>query len=128
MNFLEFRPKWGYPDTNKGPWEPRSMQARFLCRVRHSSRTTWVYCMAIGTLVGVLCGAPAVAGVTNVSSQVVPQSTVPGFTTNDLLIDFTGNLRGQQMIVSLTRGSIYQDGFGVPIRHPVRHSLRSSHR
>jgi hypothetical protein len=50
--------------------------------------------------------------VTSVDSAIVPQATVAGHTVNDILVDFTGILRGQQMILNLTAGSIYQDTFG----------------
>lgn len=88
------------------------MQVRHLGDTRQSDWVSRVCRSAIGILFVNLSGATAVAAVTSVQSQVVPQLVVPGFTTNDLLIDFTGNLRGQQMILSLTQGSIYQDGFG----------------
>jgi hypothetical protein len=55
-----------------------------------------------------LVASVANAGVTSVDSVVVPQSTVAGFTTNDVVIDFSGILRGQQMILELTAGSIFQ--------------------
>jgi len=42
----------------------------------------------------------------------VPQFAVAGFKTTDVLINFNGFLRGQQMILNLTQGSIYQDPFG----------------
>jgi hypothetical protein len=50
----------------------------------------------------------AQAGVTSIEAVVVPQAVVPNTVTNDILIDFTGNLRGQQMILELTAGSIFQ--------------------
>jgi hypothetical protein len=43
-----------------------------------------------------------------VQPVIVPQTTVDGYTTNDIQLDFTGNLRGQQMILNLTAGSIFQ--------------------
>jgi len=59
-----------------------------------------------------LVAVAAQAGVMNVKSVVVPQGVVAGHTTNDVLVDFTGVLRGQQMILNLTEGAIYQDPFG----------------
>lgn len=52
------------------------------------------------------------AGVTDISTVQVAQSAVANSVTNDILVDFEGNLRGQQMILNLTAGTIYQDGFG----------------
>lgn len=54
----------------------------------------------------------ATAAVTNVKAVQVEQTAVDGFIANEILIDFEGNLRGQQMILNLTAGSIYQDGLG----------------
>ncbi len=54
----------------------------------------------------------AQAAVTNVKTVQVPQAVVPNTITNDILVDFTGILRGQQMLLTLTSGSIFQDGFG----------------
>ncbi len=57
----------------------------------------------------------AQAAVTNVQSVQVPQvgmGVIAGTVTNDILLDFDGALRGQQMILTLTSGSIFQDGFG----------------
>ncbi len=59
-----------------------------------------------------VCACVAQAGVMAVHSVVVPQATVAGHTANDIQVDFDGILRGQQMILNLTAGSIYQDGFG----------------
>ncbi len=57
----------------------------------------------------VLAGAVAVqAAVTNISAVQVAQAVVPNTTTNDIHIDFTGNLRGQQMVLTLTGGTIFQ--------------------
>lgn len=56
--------------------------------------------------------AAAQAGVVSVDSVLVPQAVLPGHTVNDIVLDFEGNLRGQQMILSLSAGSIYQDSFG----------------
>jgi len=39
-----------------------------------------------------------------------PAGILPGFTTTDIVLDFTGNLRGQQLILTLTQGSIFQQG------------------
>ena len=41
------------------------------------------------------------------ASHSTPVGAPAGFTVNDLTVDFTNILRGQQMIVSLTSGSIY---------------------
>jgi len=60
------------------------------------------------------CSAPLHAAVTSIDAIQVakPANLLPGYTTTDIVLDFTGNLRGQQMIVELTQGSIYQDPFG----------------
>ncbi len=53
----------------------------------------------------------AQAAVTNVQSVQVPQvgqGIIPNTVTNDILLDFDGALRGQQMILTLTSGSIFQ--------------------
>ncbi len=50
----------------------------------------------------------AQAAVTNVKTVQVPQAVVPNTITNDILVDFTGILRGQQMLLTLTSGSIFQ--------------------
>src|SRR5688572_5175548 len=55
-----------------------------------------------------VCACAVQAAVTDVDSVVVPQSVVPGYTTNDIVIDFDGVLRGQQMILNLSAGQIFQ--------------------
>jgi len=52
--------------------------------------------------------ATARAGVTAIKAVQVPQDVVANHVVNDLLIDFTGILRGQQLIVELDQGSIFQ--------------------
>jgi hypothetical protein len=54
------------------------------------------------------------AAVTSINAIQVakPAGILPGFTTTDILLDFTGNLRGQQLILELTQGSIYHTPFG----------------
>jgi hypothetical protein len=46
--------------------------------------------------------------VTSIDVVQVSQAVVPNSITNDILIDFTGNLRGQQLVLELTQGSVYQ--------------------
>src|SRR5262245_31903989 len=52
------------------------------------------------------------AAVTSIDAIQVakPAGILPGFTTTDIVLDFTGNIRGQQMILTLTQGSIFQQG------------------
>ncbi|MEQ9690715.1 MAG: hypothetical protein RLO48_13370, partial [Bauldia litoralis] len=65
------------------------------------------------SLAVLLVAAPAFAGVTNVQAVLAEGAGIPaGFVSNDILIDFEGNLRGQQMIVALSQGTMYQDAFG----------------
>jgi len=52
------------------------------------------------------------AAVTSIDAIQIAQAVVPNTITNDIVIDFEGNLRGQQMILTLTGGSIYQDPLG----------------
>ena len=53
------------------------------------------------------------AAITSVRAiQVGPGSIVQGFVTNDIILDFDGFLRGQQMILELTEGSIFQHALG----------------
>ncbi|QDT67326.1 hypothetical protein MalM25_02230 [Planctomycetes bacterium MalM25] len=61
-----------------------------------------------------LVAHPAAAALLGAPTVVIPDvpSTPDGFIVNDLLIDFEGRLFGQQMIVSLDSGSLYQDALG----------------
>lgn len=63
-------------------------------------------------LVALISMSTTQAAVIGVTAAQVPQTEVPGFVVNDILVDFTTNIRGQAMIVELTSGSIYQDMFG----------------
>ncbi len=58
-----------------------------------------------GTVLGSI---PAAAQVTGFSGRVVPQDEVPAFVTCDVLVSFTGQLTGVQLLVELTSGSIFQ--------------------
>jgi hypothetical protein len=44
----------------------------------------------------------------HVVSQPTPVDVLPGYVANDILIDFSGQYGGSQMIVGLTSGEIYQ--------------------
>jgi hypothetical protein len=63
-----------------------------------------------------LMAGTTMAQLTNSGWSVVDNSAggaeVTGFTTNDLNIDFTGQLSGVQLLVELTSGSIYQNAAG----------------
>jgi hypothetical protein len=63
------------------------------------------------------------AAVTNIDVELTdPGSVLPNFTSNDLRIDFTGGLKGQQLVVQLTAGSIFNDsllGSNVPPPLPL---------
>lgn len=52
-----------------------------------------------------LIGSPTVA-------NPVVAGAPAGHTVNDILIDFDGQLFGQQMVLTLSSGAIYQDAFG----------------
>ena len=39
-------------------------------------------------------------------------TALDGFVTNDIQVSFNGQWTGSQLIIELTEGSIYQDGFG----------------
>lgn len=61
------------------------------------------------------CASVAQAQVTalHIVSQPAPADVLPGYVVNDLLIGFTGEYTGSQMIVDLTSGSIYQHSLGI---------------
>jgi hypothetical protein len=61
---------------------------------------------------------PSLAAVNNIQIHQIPQSVLPDFTVNDILLDFTGNLRSQQLILELTAGSIYQSGSNPGVGRP----------
>jgi hypothetical protein len=65
--------------------------------------------------------ATAQAGVTAIKAVQVPQDFVPNVVVNDLFINFTGVLRGQQLAIDLDQGSIYQSSGpnDVPIPFPI---------
>ncbi len=48
----------------------------------------------------------------SVDLVAVPQGVVPDLSTTDVVVNFDATLRGQQMILTLTSGSIYQDPAG----------------
>ncbi len=55
-----------------------------------------------------LCASVASAGVTSIQVvQTAVAGTPAGFVVNDILIDFDSQLFGQQMVVELSGGSIY---------------------
>jgi len=57
--------------------------------------------------------ASASAAVTNLQVDLTdPGAVLPNFTSNDLRIDSTGGLRGQQLVVQLTGGSLFNSGQG----------------
>ncbi len=59
------------------------------------------------------CTTPLVAQVTNIEFRANdPGVLLPGFTTLDLYLDFTGQLSGVQVLTDFTSGTIYQDPFG----------------
>lgn len=45
-------------------------------------------------------------------TQVDNSAALSGYVTNDISIDFTGQYTQSQLLITLTQGSIYQDGFG----------------
>jgi hypothetical protein len=56
---------------------------------------------------------PATAAVTHIQPvQVDKGELLPDFVTNDLSIDFEGNLRGHLILLDLDQGSIYDNAFG----------------
>lgn len=73
--------------------------------------------ISIAVLIALQClrGAAAWAGVTAIRAIQVPQGVLPNHAVNDLLVDFTGNLRGQRLIVELTEGSVFQHAGGSTI-------------
>jgi hypothetical protein len=66
------------------------------------------------TAVLALAGANFAAGAVTALQVAVtdPGAVVPSHISNDLLIDFTGGLRGQELHLALTQGSIFQAGAG----------------
>ena len=54
----------------------------------------------------------------NIVSQPAPADVLPGYVVNDLLIDFSGQYTGSQMVVALTSGSIYQNTSPLGSRTP----------
>ncbi|QDT67324.1 hypothetical protein MalM25_02210 [Planctomycetes bacterium MalM25] len=73
---------------------------------------TYTVRLAIAALT-LLSLAPASAQTNRFRYCQVEDPAVPaGYVANEILIDFEGRLFGQQMIVRLDSGSIYQDPFG----------------
>lgn len=59
-----------------------------------------------------LVASSANAAVVDVTAVQVAQTEVPNVVVNDILVDFTTNIRGQAMIVELTNGTVHQDAVG----------------
>lgn len=70
--------------------------------------------IAFAVVLSTIATGLAQAGIIGTPKVTYPtvQGSPAGYTVNDIRIDFTGQLFGQQMVVELTSGSIYQDGFG----------------
>jgi hypothetical protein len=69
--------------------------------------------MGLVLLLALLRTAPSSANVTALDVKLTdPSPVLSGFNSNDLHIDFNGFLTEQQLVIQLTGGSIYQDGFG----------------
>jgi len=67
--------------------------------------------VTLAMLAGVASNA-AWAGVTSFEIVPIPQVVLPDHVVSDLTIDFTGNLRGQRLVVDLDGGSIFQHPLG----------------
>src|SRR5687768_15887560 len=63
-----------------------------------------------------VCACAVQAGVSSVGS--LTSTGLAGHTSNDIVIDFSGLLRGQQMILNLTAGSIYQSPANPGVQTP----------
>jgi hypothetical protein len=69
--------------------------------------------VSAGLIVAVSAGlAPAAVNSVTVDSADVPEAVLSGHVKNDVMIDFAGQLTGNQMVVDLEQGSIFQAGTG----------------
>jgi hypothetical protein len=79
---------------------------------------TRIAVIPVALLLFILPAQSAFSAVDDIHVHQVPQSVLPNFTVNDVLLDFTGNLRGQQLILELTAGSIYQSASNPGVGRP----------